>query len=882
MNLLRIALLAALCAVLLSAQSSDQPPAPEAPETPAEQPLEDDTADSAAPSRTDLNLLGEVDAESGEARRNENVQIDLVDNNVLKEMNARVGVTATVVETFAVERNYFGGEFGGSPSAPSAVSSTSADAVHGELEWGHDNSVFRARSFFQVGDVAPARTNDYRFTVSAPVWSGGAVTVDGAQTRVRGQVNGNVLVPSAADRVPLATDPAVRAEVARLFASYPLELPNRTDIDQRALNTNVPQSIDNDVIGSTLTQQLGDNDRLTLRYRFTEQNVDAFQLVSGQNPNTTTKNHDARITWSRVWAPSVESDVTLGFDRVGSLLIGDAEAFGPTILTGRVYEALGPGTNIPIDRAQNRFRTAAGFRWVRNRHTLTFGGELWRRQVNSDESNANRGMFSFRNDFGRTAIDNIRTGTASTFIRTLGNTRRGFRLWDAQLYVGDDWRATQHLTLNLGLRFQPVSAPSEVNDLSEVAYDCDCNNLAPRFGFAYRLGDRWGVLRGAYGIQYGEIFAVTYGNLRYNTPQALRVRAPAPDFLNPLGAIDPNNLDPNGRSTRFELSPDLATPYSHQYNFSWQAPLPGDWRFDVGYVGSRSWKLLTLWYFNRGRPVDGIEQITATLNDRRPDPTAFDVRRTLNGGRGYYDAGKVTLTSPQRGGLTFETSYWFSKAIDLGADYTNTAAGRDARLGRGQDEFDVHADMKGLSSFDQPHSWLGRVTYRTPGLRRAGGLFHSVLGNWELFSVVLAKAGTPFTVTTGSDGPGFGNLDGSGSDRPNILDPSILGTSVKHPDTSRSLLPRSAFGFIQPTDRRGNIGRNVFRKDGIQNINAALSRTWALASDTSVTLQAESNNLLNRPQFAEPGVEVASPNFGQITNTLNDGRTFRFLLRLAF
>ena len=49
-----------------------------------------------------------------------------------------------------------------------------------------------------------------------------------------------------------------------------------------------------------------------------------------------------------------------------------------------------------------------------------------------------------------------------------------------------------------------------------------------------------------------------------------------------------------------------------------------------------------------------------------------------------------------------------------------------------------------------------------------------------------------------------------------------------------------------------------------------------------MTLQAESNNVLNRPQFAQPGLEVASPNFGQITNTLNDGRTFRFLLRLAF
>ena len=48
------------------------------------------------------------------------------------------------------------------------------------------------------------------------------------------------------------------------------------------------------------------------------------------------------------------------------------------------------------------------------------------------------------------------------------------------------------------------------------------------------------------------------------------------------------------------------------------------------------------------------------------------------------------------------------------------------------------------------------------------------------------------------------------------------------------------------------------------------------------TFRAESINLTNTPQFAEPGLSLAAPNFGQINNTLNDGRTFRFLLRLVF
>ena len=157
-----------------------------------------------------------------------------------------------------------------------------------------------------------------------------------------------------------------------------------------------------------------------------------------------------------------------------------------------------------------------------------------------------------------------------------------------------------------------------------------------------------------------------------------------------------------------------------------------------------------------------------------------------------------------------------------------------------------------------------------------------MLGGWQLSAVVLGKSGTPFDVISGSDGEGFGNVDGSPSDRPNLLDSTILGRSADDPDTSASRLPKSAFEFIQPYDTAGNLGRNVFRKDGIFNINLAASKEWALPGDTSLLFRVESLNLFNHPQFAEPGKELTSPNFGQITNTLNDGRAFKFSLELSF
>ena len=85
-----------------------------------------------------------------------------------------------------------------------------------------------------------------------------------------------------------------------------------------------------------------------------------------------------------------------------------------------------------------------------------------------------------------------------------------------------------------------------------------------------------------------------------------------------------------------------------------------------------------------------------------------------------------------------------------------------------------------------------------------------------------------------------------------------------------------------PEELAGNLGRNTFRRGKIANLNASLARTWTLARELQMTLRAESINFTNTPQFAEPGTTLAAPNFGQINNTLNDGRTFRFLLRLVF
>src|SRR5262245_22064233 len=412
----------------------------------AEKPAEADSKSGEAKKRIELNLLGQIDTAAGESRRNENVQFNLVDNNALKELNVRLGTTATIVREFLPGSNYFGAEFGNPPVPALSVPSALRAGPHGNLYVGHFTTTFSARSFFQAAAVEPARENDNGFTFSTPLGNRATLLLDGSQQRLRGSVNGNVLVPAADERTALATDPATRATVERFLKAYPAELPNRTDVNPRALNRNAPQLIDNNSAGVRLDQSLTVRDRVSWQYFFTSQSVTAFQLVAGQNPDTDTKSHKARLVWSRQWSAVSVTDVSAGFDRLGSLLRPEPHAVGPMVSTSGL-ETLGPQGSIPIDRAHNIFRYAGQWRSVKGRHSWSTGFAILRRQINGFESDAHRGFFSFSNDFGRDAITNLRLGTPTQYIVSIGDVHRGFRSWDSHYYVGDNWNVSSHLSL---------------------------------------------------------------------------------------------------------------------------------------------------------------------------------------------------------------------------------------------------------------------------------------------------------------------------------------------------------------------------------------------------------------------------------------------------
>lgn len=816
-----------------------------------------------APARTGLS--------GAAALRNENVQANRIDNDALKVNNIRLGNNVTLIPAPPVEANYFATEHGrpaGEPAAPRAPAMPTA--WHGELFESLQNSVFNARTFFQVGPVKPSRQNQYGVRFSGP-WRASAYTGSFSQRKTRGMVNGNVLVPLAGERTPLTRDPAERAIVSRFLDAYGDELPNRPDFDQRALNTNSPRRID-EIDGLLRLDRITDpRGRLSLSHQITRQTIHAFQLVAGQNPDTEIHTQRARATWRRQFSDSTEGAFGAGFTRVMSDLRPEPRAVGPRVRTGFQVEELGPDSQFPIHRALNTFRWGALFaqRAAGGAHSFTWGGDLTRTRLNGRETSNGRGVVWFGNNFGRTAIENMRMGTPTMYEVLLGDMARGFRNWTVNLFAADQWRVHPRLQIYYGLRLNMETTPVEVDGLNEVPYGCDCNNLSPRLSLAWRAPWEWTV-RAGYTVSFAQITPVTYQQVRYNPPRARYIQVQNPDLVNPLEGMDLSTLE--GRTSPTWISPDLVSPYTHQYTLVLERRVAEAGMLRLGYIGSRTFKMLDSLINNRAEPRPGIPLTTATIDQRRADPRYYDVKNILNGGAAYLDAAQISWDAPLRRGLAWGAAYTFGKALDTGTDYSATAANTDLVKGRSQSQYESHRDRKGLSNFDSTHALLAWYAWDVP-------LRGRLLGGWQISGSWLAKSGTPLTLFSGGDAPGFGNVDGGPSDRPNILDPSILGKTVGNPDTATSILRRDRFGYVIPGEHRGSVARNAFRKGGIANFNGAVSRSWKWG-ERALMLRGEVFNLANHPQFDEPQRNLASPAFGKITNTLNDGRVFQLGLRL--
>ncbi|HWP84902.1 MAG TPA: hypothetical protein VNN17_06915, partial [Terriglobia bacterium] len=398
------------------------------------------------------------------------------------------------------------------------------------------------------------------------------------------------------------------------------------------------------------------------------------------------------------------------------------------------------------------------------------------------------------------------------------------------------------------------------------------------------------------GIAFGSLTIATWNRQAGNPPltYSLSVDRPTVLVIRDIPALVP---DPSRKSGRGSLDAEAALPYTHLYNFSLERELPGALLLRVGYQGSRTYKMFSGFSLNRARAVPGVVATSGNVNARRPDQQLLRVYNIANASNGYHDGLQISASKPRTQGLSFEIRYSFSKTMDSGiSNFADTGNGGDTS----QTE-ELVSDVRSVSNFDTPHSFTVSYSYELPRIETAIGWLAGLLGRWTVSGTTTFRSGTPFAVFTGSDGPGSGNVDGEGGDRPNLLDARVLGRSIDDPDTSVALLGADScqevpltstvsyqrcryFDTNLPVGGRGSLGYRVFRKDGTNNWNLALSRSFPLpgGSERQLQFRTEFYNFFNHAQFAAPGNSVSSPTFGQITNTVNKGRVTQVSVRLLF
>ena len=609
------------------------------------------------------------------------------------------------------------------------------------------------------------------------------------------------------------------------------------------------------------------------------------------------------------------------------------------------YSEFGDRPNDPFNYKLKTFQFFDSLNLITGKHNLKLGVDLIRSNFVENDVRNVRGDFRFRgqNTNAATATATTLNGAASSGARSFADFLLGLA-GTTSLQVGaepadttgtqyaffaqDDFRVTNWLTLNLGLRYEYQTAlgeatgrlanllingntgnlicPQEVRaangtlvcaaastaGLSEKLVNADKNNFGPRVGFALRpFANNKTVIRGGAGIYYS---LETFNPIR----QQLAVQAP---FLNRINftrnAAFPNALSfatpfPGGTAEAVPrgINPDYKQPEIYQYNFTVERELAKDLVLEVGYVGSQGRFLGLRYNINSPAPTNQLVVTSPTNPTLIPDaPRRFQaqygtatIQYQDQFGISNYNALQTSLRRRATNGLTLLLSYTFSKSIDTGSSTNNSTTGSQDFP---QDIRDVLESQRGLSDFHRKHQFTGSFNYELPfGKGRAlfgnaSGLTEALVGGWQLNGIVSLLSGRPFT-------PQFNTVD-VGAQRPDVIgDPyaNIPEGLAFNPAAFRRPRIRDENGVLTgDTELLGNAGRNILIGPNFRTVDLSLLKNIRLAERTRLQLRVESFNLFNTPNFQVPGFLLDNTQtVGQFTQTATEGREFQFAVKLLF
>jgi hypothetical protein len=595
------------------------------------------------------------------------------------------------------------------------------------------------------------------------------------------------------------------------------------------------------------------------------------------------------------------------------------------------YFTLGQQIGGPV-AGTNFYSARDVFSWIKGNHSLKLGGEI---SLNKDIQQTllnNYGVFTF--NAGATA--RVAGGGVTA---AAGNAYADFLLgipsavsqdapvtgytnsWYTAVFAQDDYRVRPRLTLNLGLRYDVQTPPTDpfnrvvnyvpgqkstVNPLAPVGalffgdpgverggIPTSYTHFSPRLGFAWDIsGNGKTSLRGAFGVFYGSISGNEWNTMTNFQPFSTRLT-----FTNinqktnaagvPLGATltNPYNAFVGGNpfpykgtfatgGGLFPVASDFKWPRTYQMNLSIQRQLTGDIVVGAAYVGTESRNLPFARDVNYPVLTPTATSAGANILARRPNPLFGAVLLLQSDQSANYHGLQLTTAMRMSHHVSFNAFYTFSKTLSSVELYNSTTQGL-------AQNYSNLSEDKGAGDTDQRHIFSMSLNFKPDFYTGKDRVARGLINGWSISPIIKLRSGLPFTVTNGNVDA---NLDGVNTDRARLIgDPHL-----DHP-TAAMWFNTAAFTqnrVVTGVATEGNSARNLLYGPSYHVVDLAISRDIRLGERYKVSLRAEGTNVFNLVNLGLPGSAVpaagsTSATFGVITSAASM-RKLQFGARFIF
>ena len=554
----------------------------------------------------------------------------------------------------------------------------------------------------------------------------------------------------------------------------------------------------------------------------------------------------------------------------------------------------GISDTLPVNDRNQTWTFSDNMIWSHGKHTVRWGGDFRRIQMNLQTDSNPRGSFVFTGAYTSQFVNgqpvpgtgydfaDFLLGVAQQTSLQYGYDRYYFRgnSWD--LYLQDEWRARGNLTFNIGLRYEYVSPmkesnnrivnldtdpeftevapvhPNQVGSVSGAFYPIslvnpDRNNFAPRIGVAWKAAKNT-VVRAGYGINYNTAayqnivqnmaFQPPYSNTQTNVASATNLLTLQNGFPGSEGVTNNYGIDLN-----------YGLGYVQIWNLDIQQEITRTLLINLDYTGTKGTRLDLLTAPNStasGIRIPGVQPFYYESSDG--DSTA--------------NAGTLRVRKRLTNGVSLGGTFTWSKSLD---DASTIGGGSSIVSANGkitgitvvaQNAFDLSAE-RGLSSFNQEFKFTGDYLWELPfgkGRRwlSSPGMTQDFLGGWQWSGDWTIASGLPFTPRV------IGSFSNVNSGVNGTLRADVTALPVNIPNPSIDQWFNTAAFVIPPAGQYGNARRNSIIGPGEVLFDMAVTKLIQLKESRTLELRFSASNVFNHPIYSSIDTVVNSPTYGRV------------------